>query len=547
MQKWVFLGVIGLAFLLRVVGLNSLPVGFTPDEASFGYDAYSILKTGKDQWGNTLPISFKSFGDYKLPVYTYLAVPSVAIFGLNEFAVRFPNAILGTLAVIAAYFICKEFSKSFGFRHSNLEFIASFLLAISPWHIMLSRGAFEANLTTFFLPISILFFHKGLKNPKFLIFSSIFFVINLFTYHTARLLTPLIVIFLIAENPVLTKKVSLTKLLSASIFLFFLLMAISDYSSSGGSRVASSSILQLSSNVLVDRFKLVRSGEPVLIAKIFNNKITYIAEIFTKNYLSYFSPQFLFTNGAGEGTYGMIPGVGLLYSFEIIFLITFIWFLFTGNFKKLRVLIFWILISPIPASLSVGPGFAANRVAFMIPAIQIVSAIGAAHLLEKLRRRIDIKIAYTAFGIVFFISFLFFLQNYMFKEPANGSLAMKYGVSQIMNYLSQNQYRYQKIIISKKISEPQIYLAFYLKLDPNFFQQSSQNWQFQSKGLTWVDQLDEYSLGDFVFKDLNYKFESMNKNALIVGESSELPDNIKTIYAVNYPDKSPAYKLVETQ
>src|SRR3989304_8478183 len=106
MKKYVFalsLVFIG-AFLLRIVGLSSYPVGFTQDEAGLGYDAYSLLLTGKEQWGKSFPLVLRSFGDFKMPLYSYLAIPSVYLFELNEFSVRFPNAILGSFAVLTTFF-----------------------------------------------------------------------------------------------------------------------------------------------------------------------------------------------------------------------------------------------------------------------------------------------------------------------------------------------------------------------------------------------------------------------------------------------------------
>src|SRR5258708_12719733 len=129
MIKWLLIGIVLLGFFLRVIGLSNHPAGFTPDEASFGYDAYSILKTGKDQWGHMMPLVFKSFGDDKLPVYTYLAFPSVAIFGLNETAVRLPNAIFGTLAIIFLYFLVYQF-----FTHIQFPLFSPFLFAITSSH-----------------------------------------------------------------------------------------------------------------------------------------------------------------------------------------------------------------------------------------------------------------------------------------------------------------------------------------------------------------------------------------------------------------------------
>src|SRR3989339_2190313 len=108
MKKGILPLILALSFLLRVVALDKYPVGFTPDEASFGYDAYSILKTGKDQWGNAFPLVLKSFGDYKAPIYAYLTIPSVSIFGLTKFAVRLPNALLGSLAVYVVYLLINK-------------------------------------------------------------------------------------------------------------------------------------------------------------------------------------------------------------------------------------------------------------------------------------------------------------------------------------------------------------------------------------------------------------------------------------------------------
>ena len=182
MKKALICGILALAFLLRFVSVADFPVGLNADEASFGYDAYSILKTGRDQWGNSFPIVLKSFGDYKSPVYAYLTIPSVALLGLNVFATRLPNVIVGTLAVLAVYLLVFEIRNLLKIKNYKLEIIASVLLAINPWSIMMSRGAFEANLITFFLPMGIYFFLKGLKENKFFVWSAIFLGLNLFTY-----------------------------------------------------------------------------------------------------------------------------------------------------------------------------------------------------------------------------------------------------------------------------------------------------------------------------------------------------------------------------
>src|SRR5438067_1428184 len=123
-----------LAVFLRFYQLSDIPSGLTNDEADIGYDAYSLAKTGHDQWNQFLPISgFIGFGDYRLPLYTYLVVPSVIAFDLSTFAVRFPSALFGAISTLLMYFFA---SKIFG---KKIGLLSAFLFAVSPWSIGLSR------------------------------------------------------------------------------------------------------------------------------------------------------------------------------------------------------------------------------------------------------------------------------------------------------------------------------------------------------------------------------------------------------------------------
>jgi 4-amino-4-deoxy-L-arabinose transferase-like glycosyltransferase len=540
MKKWFLILIVTLGFLLRVIGLTNHPAGFTPDEASFGYDAYSILKTGRDQWGATLPLVFKSFGDDKLPIYTYLALPSVAILGLNEFAVRLPNAILGSLAIVVVYLLVYELYKS-----KKLALLSGFLLAISPWHIMLSRGAFEANLTTFFLPLAVFLFLKSFNNSRFLILAFLVFLVNIFTYHTARILTPAILLFLIFNYK---EKLKLNKSLNISLIFSAILVLISIAGFLfGGTRAATSSIFNLGFND--DRYFAQIVGEPKIISQIFYNKPLYVAKQFLNNYFSYFSPQFLFTNGPNEGTYGMVPGIGTLYLVEVFFLMGFLVKLVkTGIQKEDLLLIFWILISSIPAALTKGPGFAANRVAFMMPAIQIISAIGGIYLyqmFEKNKRSLrgfaSKNYFVVTFSILLFINFIFFVEKYLVGQTVNQAPDMIYGVNQFINKLSGTQ---NWIIISKSISEPQIYLAFYNKINPIEYQMASSHWTLVNG---WVDQQGEYSLGKYIFRNINYNVDQKLIKAALVGKPNDFPSEIKPDFVISYPNFHPAYFILNTQ
>ncbi|KKR10908.1 MAG: hypothetical protein UT40_C0043G0001, partial [Candidatus Woesebacteria bacterium GW2011_GWA1_39_21b] len=171
-KKYYLLIILGIAIVLRLWKLGSIPPSLTSDEASLGYNAYSILKTGRDEYGQFLPIIFKSFGDYKPGLYVYSTVPFVAFFGLNEFSVRLPSAIAGVIAVWLLYKIVSSLSvvkdsQSQVTDHRSLATIAALMLAISPWHIHFSRGAWEVNLALTLTLTGIYFFIKSLHKSSF--------------------------------------------------------------------------------------------------------------------------------------------------------------------------------------------------------------------------------------------------------------------------------------------------------------------------------------------------------------------------------------------
>src|SRR3989338_4375447 len=99
----VLLFILVLAATLRLIALDKSPVGLNADEAAIGYNAYSLLQTGKDEHGVSWPLVFRSFDDYKPAGYFYLVLPFVKVLGLNVWAVRLPSALLGILTVYLIY------------------------------------------------------------------------------------------------------------------------------------------------------------------------------------------------------------------------------------------------------------------------------------------------------------------------------------------------------------------------------------------------------------------------------------------------------------
>lgn len=537
MRKWLLAGTIVIGLLLRVIGLDRSPVGFTPDEASFGYDAYSILKTGKDQWGNPFPLVLKSFGDYKSPLFSYLLIPSVAALGLTKESVRIPSAIIGTLAILATYLLVLEMFKS-----KNLALAGSFLLAISSWHIMLSRGGFEANLTTFLLPLGLYFLARGLRQAKFLYLGSLVSGLNLFSYHSAKVVTPLVLLaFLILYRKELFK-LGKSKLFFAGLpFFVFAVLTIYTFFQGAGTRVADVSVFNGSlEEASVARHVATDAGLNSVLAKVLYNKYGVDLKRFIANYSSYFSPQFLFVNGPAEATYGMIPGRGVLYWFELPLLIAFIVSLVKAKDKRSYLfLVFWVLIAPIPAALATGPGYAGNRAVIMLPALQILLALGFIEIPWQKYRRWAL-----AYGLIALVFFALFLEDYFIASVPKNAQAMLYGDYEAAAWLAANTTKDKTIVVDKSLSEPHIYVAFVNKWDPIDYQQATKNWKL-ARGLNWVDQIPEYHLGNYVFKSVHpLEFTGIH-DVYLVAKPEAFANRADFTKIITYPDGKSAIEILK--
>lgn len=547
MRKYLFIAILSLAFLLRVVDLDRFPSGFTPDEASFGYDAYSILKTGRDQWGVKFPLVLKSFGDYKSPLYTYLTIPSVAAFGLNKIAVRLPNALLGVLAVFVVYLLTGEIGRLLKLgEKENIYFqiTAALFLSISSWHIMLSRGAFEANLITLFLPLGIYFF---LKKNYFI--SALIFGLNLFSYHSAKVLTPVIFLGLIYffRKRFLTdwKKI----LISFFIFAAFFIVMVYTLTIGGAARISERSITggALEEGARI-KIALIQKGVNPILARVLHNKYQVVANRFITNYSQYFSFRFLFKDGPAETTYGMLPGLGVIYGFEGLLILGIIPIIFQRKYLKVVLIILvWLFISPVPAALATGVGFSANRAVAMIPSLQIIEALGVFgwwFILRKFNRK---TLAVLTFILSFWVAkdINKYFKAYYYDSPKISARGMSYGNLEVGYWLKENV-EGKVAVISKTLSEPHIYIAFANSWDPADYQEQTKSWRFDESGVNWVDQIPNYSLGRYVFQNVDWKVNIGKPNSLLVGRPEQfLPSDIPT-KIFNYPDGSDAIFVVDS-
>ena len=558
MKIYLFLlaAVFAVATLLRVVGITSYPVGFTQDEAGLGYESYSLLMTGKDQWGKSWPLILRSFGDFKLPAYSYLAIPSVYLFGLNELGVRLPAAIMGSLAVLATFLMVLALGK-----RKDLALLSALFLATSPWHISLSRGAFEANLSSLFLPLAIWSFIKGVDKPKWMLLSVLFFGINLFTYHSARYVSPLIFLALtlnfrkeIREQLGTGSIKTLIKKFKLATVAALLIIGLVSQSMFAGAAKRGLDITIFNPTdhwkQLADtRYEAILSGVSENLARLYYNKPLYIFKTFTNNYLSYFSPSFLFVQGVSEWGYGMVSGRGVLYLFEIVLiLVSLVSYFKNHGFNKMKFILIWILVAPLPAALTKGSGMSGTRAAVMMPAIEVISAWGAIYMFERIKAKYPAYISKVFVGLllgILLLSLTAFLESYRYHAPSYASKSMQSPMRAIIAQVSDLEVGYEEVVLSRTLSVPNIWVQFYEKVDPRVVQKASKIWlRYEVQKVGYLDQIDEYSLGKYTFGDIIID-DLKGRNLLVVGRREEFPASTIPLASFNYLNGEPAYVLVD--
>jgi 4-amino-4-deoxy-L-arabinose transferase-like glycosyltransferase len=440
-HKYAILALLILSFLVRFLKLGQDPT-FISDEASIGYNAFSILKTGRDEWGQFLPLTFKAFGEHKLPLYIYASTLPIRIFGINEFSTRFVSAFFGSLSIILIFLVSQKlFSKD----KKILPFLIAFLFAINPWHVQTSRLALEANLALFLFLLGFNFFLKEKLVP-----AAVFFGLTFYTYNGFRLFIPL---FLLLS--LVFKKRTLSQIKKpAVIFLIILFPLIISGFQGSPERLFKTAIFRdpgLVSRIEEKRGQCQTKLPPLLCRLAFNRPLVYTSEIF-KNYLSHFGPRFL-TKGAGLAQYGL-PNFGIIYVLETPFLLIGFWqFLKKDSLKKN--LLPWLLAAPVANSLT-GPAHPL-RSQVLLPLFPILAGLGVYFCFQTLSKwKKEFLLIFASLALFSLFSFLY---QYFWIYPTQTGSIWQSGYKPLFEYLGVASP--SQAVISKFYGEPHIFDLFY--------------------------------------------------------------------------------------
>ena len=535
LKRHILVVILALATTLRLFNLSTNPPGLNWDEVSMGYSAYSLLQTGADEWGVKYPLLFRSYGEWKSPVYIYLLVPFIKIFGLNAWGVRLPAALFGVLAVYLTYLIGR---RLYG---DKVGLWAAFLLAVSPWHLMLSRPGYEAGvaLMLLLLGVYLLILAVDQRNLKYWILSAIAFGLGPHTYNSAKIVVPIIVVYLVF---MLRKKIVLKNLIVfGSILVIFatpLLLNLSSGRAQGRyKQVGITTDAEVTTNFYEYRKTF---PAPAIINRIIFSKYSYFVVKGLENWVSYFSPTFLVMQG-GPRPQHSIPYRGVLYFSEMVLIFYGITAMrkYRGLAKSIPILL--IAIGFIPAALT-KDSFHVLRSIMTLPGWQFLAAIGLVELQNK-------KFKYLKFVYrLLIIEIIIFLFTYFLWYPKAFAKDWQYGYKQAVEYAQRHKDQYHDIIFTKWYGEPQLFVAFYGKLDPVEFQKENiQLKRYEELGLPWLDQLEVYKIGQYSFTSLDWKGSGDNKNTLYIGKADDFWVDTNYLKQIKFPDGSVAFNIVEGQ
>lgn len=562
-RVWLVVAVIALAFFIRVYRIDQVPASLYYDEVDLGLQARSLLETHKDYRGRLSPFYVLSFNDPRVPIPAYLTVLTTLIFQKEEYQVRMPTVILGTLSVLLVFLLVKLWTKSYW-----AGLLASLVYATNPWQIQNSRWALEQIYCGFFLLLALNLFFYGLKSQSFkkVLLGIVTLGLSVYTYRTMSLLSPLILVILatIFRHDLL--KFHFKKLIWPILFYAILVLPFLYATTIKAPDIPRISQVGIFSDptIIIDvmRDRELDSGDiaygglgnkPVWYSNVFHNKLNETIGRFIGNYLETFSTEFLFVTGTPNPR----ESSGRMGELLIIDLPAFLIGLFFISSrlkqKQFRFLLLLFLIAPIPSALTVGGGRHGSRLfIFSGPLLMIVS-IGVWQLLNKIKNWRWSRIYFAGFVVLYLATFIFYLHQYFVHFPIESAADYGYGFKQAMLKISQEQKNYKHIYMASGNDPPMPYFLYWTKVPPAEIQDYGSEFDLEknfNKPLDkyktipfYVEERDVGKLYTYLQSDTLYLLTT--KNILKRLDSAiDFPPGVRVIDVIKYPNGQPAFYLI---
>ena len=517
-----------LGAFLRFYQLGQIPNSISADEAALGYNAYSILETGRDEYGDKFPLIFKSFDDHKNPVFIYLLVPFIKIFGFNTFTLKLPNAILGTLVILLFYLLTKKL-----INNNNTALISAFLAAICPWLIHFSRVGIELNTAFFFSLLGVWLFLSAKQKDWLYIPSALTFSTAFWCYHPAKLWVTFFGFFLTVFTILQTKKISKYLIIGLIIFILFAIPNAKIYLEGNiSSRSYGISVFKNEQDKVVNAKFLAEDIEKQnLLGKLIHNRRLVPINQFINGYLDITSPKIIFDQDIPNH----IQKIRLMYLWQIPLIILGLAALFHKRKSVFTIILAWLFFGYIPGAITILPGFDRRIFVNSFP-LTFLSAVGLEKILRyvKKQKRIISFCCYSVLLICILSSFTFF-SHYYFDHGKRAVIDLwGNGMGELVKETENLEDKFESIVVSTSLDQPYMYFLFYKKYPPK---------KYLSEGGTISGSIfaDKNKFGKYTFTKIDP--QSLNQNTLYITKANENITGLTTIKKILQTNNQPLAKI----
>lgn len=438
------------SFLVLSYKLEEIPNGVYLDEATTGYNAFSILKTGKDEYGKEFPVAFRFFGSYSPPIYTYLTVIPVSVSGLNAYSVRIISIISGSLMILVMYGFLKQSKLISG----KIIYFLMLLFLITPWNFFFSRAGYEIYLGFFLFSLGIFFCWRGFKRTVLLPIGLVILSVSTYAAHPQIYSVPVFVLgFLVLFHKLINKKHFIIGLILA------LIIQIPHMTLLGTQAFLNKSDLFYSGEIISNAAKII------FLPSVISIPLSFTYSFFSRA-ITYLSPYSLFFLPDPD-VQRSVPELSVFYSWMAVPFLTGIFVLLKNikdNFVKYLILL--ITVSLVPAALTKDP-FSTQRVLSLLLPLFLIICFGLSVVFEK----IGLKKFSAGFVFIFLISVTLLWRSYFILLPAERAVSWNYGFKEIAKFITANP---QNSYVIEQIHAKPVYieLAFFLNTNPEILQNS---------------------------------------------------------------------------
>ncbi|MCA9373247.1 glycosyltransferase family 39 protein [Candidatus Woesebacteria bacterium] len=490
-------GIFLLSLFLRTFQLNSVVPILNRDEAALGYNAYLLAETGKDEWGVRWPISPRSFGDSKLIGYPTLLVGLFTFLPQEDWVVRLPAVLAGSLLPIAFFFLSRKLKIS-----KKFALAGSLLLSVTPVFIHFSRFGYEAVVALLYITVALVILLGALQQTKIrvgrLLLLSVLLFLSLITYNSPLILIPLLAllpwIFIGQKKPLQLLSISLATIIPWIGALVLLWPMLSQ----------KSGISIFTDQTFIQAYPLYREHFSGIWQTVLGNRYLFLAEAMIARTLQSFSPTFLVLSGGTHPWHALVGHAHLSwlsYTTALLGIVAIVTEVvqksrstkqhFSRNWLLILIL---LLVSLIPASITVDAPHATRSLLFFVLLLLFSTWFLEFLYLQITRVTKNLILAnfYLGFSILaILISGMCYFQAYFNMYPHQAVVAYQAGLPQVLNDLDDT-YPDQAVAVLDPGGYTYILVAWYEKMSPAYFFATVKKQLPNSIGLQYGEQVGRF-------------------------------------------------------